>query len=81
MNILQFVYILLLNIWAASSFWLLGVKATGDIFVYIVFISLKKYLKVELQAPKQMDIACFWISYPEKDTTSLMKASSQEYIT
>ena len=60
MNILQFIYILLLlNIWTASRFWLLGVKATADVFVHTVFISLK-YVKVELQVLKQMDILCFW---------------------
>lgn len=79
MNILQFIYILLLSIWTASRFWLLGVKATTDIFVCTVFISLK-YVKVELQVLKQMDILCFWRYYLEKDTL-LMKDSSQEYIT
>lgn len=61
-----------------KSYW--GYFCTR-LFVDIVFISLEKYLKVELQVLGQIDVVHFGMLYPEKDTLSLVKGYGQEYAT
>ena len=76
-------FILLLDIWAASSFCLRS-KSYCDVFIqsflWTVLVSLEKCGTVELQVLQQMDVVfCFWRCYREKDTGVLRKGSSREY--